>query len=412
MNKNIYDFEKKLDQIQLYGLHDIKSGSALHYKLKADDDLYKMPLSLTRSFLRVLRASVSLAISEHKNENAKVIMLFSNSYRGRDDYMKWFEAIAEKISDIQIFCPAKRTIYLKNLMYLSYYAIWIFQTRKASDIKRKLIYLSILYEGFIDYQYIIHRLSNAGKILAVVSDTHLIDSMVVQHSKDFMDTATFQHGMYLDNSDSYVYSKSKYFLTQGEFSKQQAIKSGLEPSKLIVLGMPSMVNKVSHTELYVKKCNEIAIFLTGDFFSQDDINMLKIILKWNYSYGYKLKVKPHPNYGLEKYDFDKWNEFIIMSEKETAVSIAENSMISVTNGSTLFAEFSSLLLPVIDYRGTSKIYSNIKELGFTNIQEFDNLVHMFLNTPSSFEEKEKEIKELFCINDVTKNYFTFFNSYC
>ena len=288
-------FEKWFNKISFYGLEDIESGSALRYKFYEDRAILTASHLYMRALARILRASFTIAVDTQKDNNVtKIVILYTNSYRGRTDYMEWFQKIANYLPDIMKIAPGKRRIYLRNIRYLPYYFRWLYQARRIKDKKRKIVYLSMLYEGFVDFEYIKRGIPRTAKILASVSDGHLIDSLVVQYFNiQGMETATFEHGLSGEgNDDGYLYSKSRHYLAQGEFSRRHAIRAGMKPEYVHSLGIPKLVGEGKpQMKLYRNSRKAVAVFFCGDEYYEDDLVLLDMVLEWNKDKRYKIYVK-------------------------------------------------------------------------------------------------------------------------
>ena len=415
--ENLKEIEQRINCLDLYGLENMKCGDALHYKL-AEDYMYSlMKLWFIRVVGRVLRASFTLGINIKGENRASAVFVCSNSYRGRKDYLRWIKAIAGRIDSAVVIAYGRRRIYLKNFKYIPLFFRWHTQLRRVLDLKRSLIYTSLLFEAYVDYRFIKSKISSDAKILATLSDAHTIDSMLVQCFRDKIDTATFQHGIFENYSSEYTYSKSKYFLISNEYSKRQALEAGLEESGLMVLGMPQLIGVKLRDRLYDKESNVISIFLTGDNRYLDDdkemIELTKSLISLKDAGDYRLFVKFHPDFGKEKYstiDWDRVDGFY--DTKTSAKEVAKNSFLCIVAGSSVFVELSIQLYPVVSYKGKNPRYKNIECCTFDSAKSLKSWVMMLKNEKKEFEKNEKKNRELFsCKGNITANYADFFNGY-
>lgn len=406
---------RRFNRCTFRGLEHIKCGDALYFVLSSSEIEQMRQMSILKAVLRVLRGSVTNAVRYSEDALVRVGIVFSNSYAGRNDYKVWFQKVLDTCDKKIAILPDNRKITLKNLKYIPYFFHWIKDIGKAeTDYRTNMVVISVLYEAFVDYMNIIQRLEPIDlRLLVVLCDTHLIDSLLVQHyNQKGIDTATLQHGSF---SASWVLSasQSKYFMAHGQFTREQCLRANMKDERICLLGMPHQIGEKRYHELAVHHTKNIGIIFCGRKYAADDIRILETALKFAQQNNYKIYVKLHPGYGKEEYVYKNWNLVDkIYSDEISVEQFTEMIDFSLTAGSTVFVEYIMKAFPVFIFDGEYKIYDSVQWCKFKDEKELEHLVNVLMSDKSEFLYQVEKTQAYFCAGeDVEENYKKFFKQY-
>ena len=217
---------KKLKKVTLNGMNDMDVAESMYFSIYEITGNKKDVLgSLARCFTYLISIDVSFEV----NGIGEIAILYSNSYKNRKDHQHVVESLGNLFDSKIMFRPGKKKLYLKNFRFLPKLLSWFRAYSKCFSKKQAIYYASMLLFAMTNVTYIERIISdNQCKAMVVLSDMHLIDSLLVQKCNlKGIATATLQHGNF-ELDEPFVLSKSNFFLAHGDYSKSKAISFGMD----------------------------------------------------------------------------------------------------------------------------------------------------------------------------------------
>lgn len=404
--------EDNINNLAFQQCENIMVGDILHYELNIDVGILKV----LKSLYCIVRDSSFSNYSFVINGIPDKIILFSNSYADRVDHFEGFNKVCSTTNDyIKVYAAKYKPA--RKLHTFLLVKMWMKNFRSLGINSRQAIYLTrILHQAYCDYIRVddyITRKDLKIKSAVTVCDVMPIDSYFVQKwEKKGITTVTLQHGTFTLNQYPFTNSKSDYFLAQNLFSKNLAIKSGVDGHKIFVTGAPQSIN----VETAKKKQynNTIGLVFSGLEGGKYDIELLSFARKYAEKYNSTIYVKLHPGFGEENYsqDIEKGVKKIFESEI-SAEEFADLVNIVIDDASTLFVEYSMQGRNVLTYLCEVSAYRNDKniKLGFKNYEEMEYLLLLYKDENDEIKKLLKENKAYMgTINPPYENYKNFFES--
>lgn len=218
-------------------------------------------------------------------------------------------------------------------------------------------------------------------------DAETFQNFLIQHAKqNNCLTATLQHGIMLakrseisNNLDflgiEFEAFVSDYFLVWNEFTKKEAIKSGIPEEKIKVLGVVKCIGKAGLKR--ESKSKTIGVILDGVLQEENNKYLINISQNFAKSHSFKCLFRYHPDFKGTEY-----NDIIDASISEVCqkgISLEEFirciSFCIVANSTVLF-ELEYYGVPVLRYSS-------------------DNMKDKFRDYPSHYFTSEKDISEVY-----------------
>lgn len=221
-------------------------------------------------------------------------------------------------------------------------------------------------------------------------------------------TATLQHGIMLsprvgleDNLDfaghEFRASVSDYFLAWNEFTKNEAIKTGIEENKLKVVGISKCIGVTPPT--YSPNSNKIGIILDGKFEEHNNIPLIRIVQGWAKNNGFKCIFRYHPDYKATEYE-DYLDKSVSDTCKKTDSLydfIKDISFCVVANSTVLF-ELEYFCIPFIRYSSNDLLdkFKDYPSVSFTSKYDFDEAYKKMMSSEKkAFVSADIKYKEFF-----------------
>ena len=212
----------------------------------------------------------------------------------------------------------------------------------------KLLYCvnAVRTKGFIHY---LNTLDCSNYCCGVVyNDLETFDNVFVQYLKNNgIGTITCQHGAFtapLINSDNYLdagieltYSIADIFMAWNQMTYDEAIKAGMDPKRLYVLGIPKCIGEekiVAH-----HKTGYFGVILNIKERQQENLRMIQIANIIAKKINKKYYLKLHPNLQLDEYNNiidHEWGKVLPKS-----ISVADYAQLvdfSILTASSVYVE--------------------------------------------------------------------------
>ena len=139
------------------------------------------------------------------------------------------------------------------------------------------------------------------KLLVTYYDSWVPEAYMVQKFKlKGIKTATLQHGQFtakcgnsfIDSGVEFRTSGSDYFLCWNKFTRDEAIKSGLKPEKLIIAGIWTYINKEREV-CHKNRRGVFGVVISHPSYAKENEILIKAANKLSEKYNLKYYLKLH-----------------------------------------------------------------------------------------------------------------------
>lgn len=255
------------------------------------------------------------------------------------------------------------------------------------------------------------KMDNSLNLVVSWSDTHYVPSIVCAYCQlKGIKTATLLHGPFLayrgnedfiSNGSVYSCSLSDYFLTWNSFTADEALRSGLEQSKIKILGNPYFVGK-SYIQSEQRKHNLFGVALGSAAGGLGFMNSMVIQIANEFSEKYQLHyvIRFHPGqFGLQE---ELTNEYYVKD-----LQFSKMSILDYVNSVDFTLNISGGLYPqLLFYKHRvyrlQDVYGDTKWNTFSNCSELENLVK------NDIDLTQEQREYLLGPENVESNYKIFF----
>ncbi len=420
-----------LNHIQFAGLKGISLGAALSIPIAYSSDRRKHQLlSLILAILSLLLTiSYRYDIKNKRGqEKKKVMFFFSHLYSQRKDYLLTMNKVKSLYDNRCEFTgkylnrKAYQKVTFRALKNAVYIPIWLYQMRKLPcRLTRKLIYLTYLLEAKKWYDFLVKNIK-PEKYGALITffDARLYDNLLVQYFKNHkVATATLQHGHFTATRQGATKRQeigiafegfvSDRFFAWGEYTRFEAMKSGLSSKQILCVGCPKYIGyQKCNTE---KAWNVFGIILDGGntLTYRSNIEMLQIANELAGKKNMKYVIKPHPVSELSVFEayMDKRYLYKILDKNTTVEEYAKHVNLSLAMGSAVYAEL--LYMGETVFRYVSEAYTDRYELiqwgRVKNAEELLALMELYHQNPSYVSRRNQIAAHILCEEgDIGENY--------
>lgn len=359
----------------------------------------------------------------HKGDSERKILFvfFDNLKTCRPDCNEMFINVSKVLKDDDydiIYYEEKRKFDLnRTLSFISLLANWI---HTLVCMKVRIILATEILKEAIDCFDARKKLDamlsyDDIKLAVFFYDANSKDNYFSQYfQKKGIKTATLQHGIQLaprkeviNNVDfsgiefgSFV---SDYYLAWNEFTKQEAIKAGINENRIIVLGVAKCIGRqpiVSDT-----KCPIVGLLLDGIFEDENNLPMINMLNKFCVRHNLKLKLRYHPNYRGNEYDEAVENSIRIHTKKgESLTDFIKSVGFCVLANSTVLFELEFFGSPFIRY-SSGNIKDKYRDYQCLTFQDEIGIESCYKTLAESFDSS---LKKSICVDD---NYRVFFEKF-
>jgi len=400
---------KKINSIDFKGLEQYHAGASLVVLLenfKAEKfscmDLWSIPVYGEAYHMY--------------SKGGRVMFLFSNSYKSRQDLKKWFLQIAGLLENKTVVLPKDEEKKRFSLQEKRQMGLWILQMAKIGlSIKEKIFCANLLLTGKRNLENIVGILDRV-RVCSIVTlaDVHLSDYMVTAYCNSRgIRTVTLQHGFFPEDDMFFRYSESDYFLTYSKYTRQLAETYKKRRGVFVEVGMPDCVSLSISSVKRDRKCGRFLVLLNGAQGKEQRANkkMLRICREYAQKNQCPFDVKAHPGTeSLQEYRaiMSHWGRFITSSE--SAEELFEQYDFCVANVTTMVLKAVYMMTPIVllkEKNEKSFFGLDKSNFHFSNFEEMERAV-CYLKEKSAEKELLK-IREFLCgSGDISQNYKEFF----
>jgi hypothetical protein len=353
--------------------------------------------------------------------NPKYLFCFTNSYGKRKDYISFFNKVKSlTCENVEINPYYHIRFNFKRIISIVLLFIWIYQIKSTKlSYKARWYFCNQILLAYMDSNEIFDMLSNVLsniRLAVTFCDVHSVDYMLTHRFKRIgIATATVEHGHFIA-SWQFGNSHSDYFLVHGEFAREQAIKSGLNPDNVIVVGMMQHIHEdTKQGEQPGSNTSIFGVFLNGSAFEKDNAPILAYTNWLAKKFNLKYAVRYHPSLNRTAYTslIDKSCLSNIDGNIGSVTDFAQKIEFVVLGTSTTFMELLRLAVPVFRFPNEEEdFYPTITEFNFKSYEELDVLYNTLKNEKEYFTKMILKASELLCpAGDAAPRYKSFFNRF-
>lgn len=379
---------EKINQLSLYRCEEIKCGDVLYYTIRMGNG--HSIFRLMQQVMILIKTSLFDTNNYELCGNANTLFLFGFSVSRSDMYKKLnkLETVIHNRLSINPFGKYKlRRHIFRNILSLRIPLRWSTQLKDiiTSPVER-LKHVGMLYRAYCDYNsFLDYERKNNLRVskLITLCDLHVSESYFTQmFNKTGMLTISLQHGTYSSVDDPHEFRgiKSKVFLVDGNFAKDEAMIAGISKNcKVIPVGLLASigVNRLEKPEQYGNHI--IGLALEAESCREDNIESIKFMAQFCKRHNKKLLIRFHPTSSIDSYiTILKKYDIVDYCSTETSVKdFAKIIDIGITRYSTMLLDLLELWTPTFLYVSEGQLqntYKNYKMLNFCNEKELSDLI--------------------------------------
>jgi hypothetical protein len=361
------------------------------------------PLKVVLLFISTIFLRNTRFVWKEKNENAKILFLLSqpNCRRDIDDYMHRISKTVNSESRDLVSWRKSNSFallrILRNLFYIGHELIH--PNYYCKNFMANLFRMSQDMK-LLDYQedfkrYLINRKYN---LCVVMYDANFIDNYASQYFQSKgLKVATLQHGVMLapregleDNIDfkgvEFKGFTSNYFLAWNEFTRNEAVKSGIEIDRIVVCGCGKCVGQPVVSPVSNRN---IGVILDGRYEEENNAPMISIVEQFAKQNGYHYTLRFHPAFSGNEYNDIIDKKIGSICDKDSSIYYFLNSVeFCVLANSTVLFELECMGMPFYRYSSANikDKFKDYKVNSFTNLLEFQGLFD---------KRKDNDIKDVY-----------------
>lgn len=347
-------------------------------------------LSDTRDWLRALvfaENDMQFQISP----NSKILFLLASAGYNRSDGRKAFLQVADTIGqrNYDFISYVKQHVFKpkRTLILLKLQVQWLITLRKEGyGLRQAMTVLPLLIEIWDKTSYLISNIKlNKYNLCVLLYDANCIDNYFSQLFQNAgVTTVTLQHGVMLSERKEFKGNPdfcglelknfvSSYFLAWNEFTKREAVRSGIPEERIKVLGVTKCLD---NTKITQEKNHTIGLLLDGEFEAENNYNLITIVGKFVSKYRYKVVLRFHPRMNTSIYEglYDR-ALFSICSKSIPLKEFVAHTEFCIAANSTAFIEMMCWGATVYRYssRNAKDKYRDVKYPSFHTLQELESL---------------------------------------
>jgi len=420
----IINIMKELKNLQFIGFPTLSWDSIFMSKLlQFEYGFVKFSKKeLFRQFCKILIVSI-ISRERYSFEDCKSKILFYQSGVSRINVLECIKNIRSLVrSDLLKTSFGVKDVKLREGFCLLFYYIpsWYKNLRRVGFSYGEIVYtINDLLVLFRLNQAISNINVSTYKLLVTYFDLPTNESYVVELFKSFrIKTVSLQHGQFvswgadtfMDCGIEFKAFKSDYLLCWNKFTYDEAIRMGIDSSKLVIAGIWSYVNK--QRQICKKPGNKIfGVVISHPDWDKENREMILAANIVSEKYGYNYFLKIHPNYSEKAFEGIVNNNCLGNIKSGTSIFDYANSIdFSIVGSSSVYMELAYIEHDVYHYSsGLPKDkYKNIKiGKNFGSPEEFESVYESMKDVNCS-----RQLFDYLCtVEDVSIEYKRFFTKF-
>lgn len=346
------------------------------------------------AYLRLMKSMLSCSykfVSYKRMEGSRILLMTFEEENMRKDIVQMLYQVAQTIPSgkydkigWQRVCDVSfKRFFIR--MYLD--LIWMIQMKRTFLSKLERVEVVCLLNTLYDIKQSLQYNVNVDKyrLALVYYDAPVHLNYLIQYMKGMgCKTATLQHGVMLakrekacDNLDfcgiefgSFV---SDYFLAWNDFTKNEAIKSGINKSQILVLGCAKCLG---YPQLHSHGYKTIGVILDGKNEEENNLPMIKIVERFVSTHDFKYILRFHPADDITAYDNIRTkSKSSVCGRKTSLYDFLTSVTFCVVANSTVLFELEYYHVPFVRY-SSGNIKDKYKDYPGPSFNGYDGFCHL------------------------------------
>lgn len=288
---------------------------------------------------------------------------------------------------------------------LSLFFSWLRILKKSYgfSFKENLVVISSLY-NFLDLKSEFLQKIQFSKYRLMLSyyDAEPFQNYSIQYGKnEGCKTATLQHGIMLaprsslnDNVDfvgiEFKAFVSDLFLVWNDFTRNEAVKSGISEEKIIVLGISKCIGQ---QRINSEGRKLIGVILDGRFEQENNPIMIDIVKRFCTEFHYKYVVRYHPAFRGDEYSGIMDQNGYVSKKNELLLDFLQNIEFCVVANSTVLWEMEYHCIPFLNYSsgGDKDKYRDYK--GILKFADYETMKEKYMRLSNLYVDYKEDTED-------------------
>lgn len=406
----------QISQIKFKKIENINAAEALSAILLVEEEKKR---TLVQS-LKVLLSTLFLSqVRIRKKGNGSILFFFTPSYGNRKEHLNDYRNVVKCVDDSLSFEYKKKWRFnVFRLRHILLLIAWIKQLNFTSfSLAYKIFLAARLLSGYIYIEELKKYLKNIQtsiKMSVTFCDIHTIDYFITDffNCKD-VDTATLQHGIFEHTRYGWFYSfsHSKYFLGISEAAKSEAIASGIDSDRFIILGPMKYISGRPKEKDFSFSEKAIGVAFSGSALMDQNKILMEYAIRISKKYHLKIFLRLHPALNSNQISKLIKNDFINLDMNNTIEEFAYKCDFVIMGTTNAFGDL--LVSNTIALRMVNELddFSCIDDFKFSDYESLERIVDEIKINPDVIKDKLVKAKKLVCPEgNIGKRYKMFFKS--
>lgn len=384
-------------QHRIAGLPPFDVHKAFNYRIMLSSLNKSIKYIIKKEVLNIRDWGRAIIFEESKmlfqiNPDSKILFLSASVIYNRLDLKKAFHQVAYTAGEGKydfVNCEKTATFkFWRTFKLISYQFTWIITLLKEGySIKQVITILPLLIEIWDKTRLLNQNVKlSKYKLCVLFYDANCIDNYFSQiFQNEGVITTTLQHGVIISerkeiqgNPDfcgiEFKNFVSSYFLVWNEFTKREAIHSGIAAERIKVLGVIKCINSMIIKQ---KKNGVIGLLLDGEFEAENNISLIDIVGRFAYKYGYKVYLRFHPRMNNSTYEnlYDK-TIFSVCEKNIPLTNFVSQTEFCIVANSTAFIEMVCWGASIYRY-SSRNLKDKFLDMDFPSFNSFDELEMLY-----------------------------------
>ena len=309
----------------------------------------------------------------YRNMGSKILVVYPHDYFVKSHFL-YYKNFIDYFSHFDAFYYSSKEDGRRGGIISDW--IWLISIMKEQSLKINLAYTVSLLPTFFDYWKNVEI--KDYNLVVLYNELSPISSYIVHKCRQCgVKTATLQHGQMLGiNPDKPGWigaghmlkdSKVDYFLGWNQFTAEEAVRSGMSPTKFIIAGMPGYLGKkIQIPRIYNRR---MGVILHSD--DNLNISVLGITKEYSKRFDYKYYVRFRPGVDRSRYEKYLDNNYIETSESETVEDFARKVEFSICAPTSCYDELLLMNSEVYRLKCDKDVYSSFI---YGTVEDVDDLI--------------------------------------
>lgn len=297
------------------------------------------------------------------SKDHEYLMLFGK-FNCRADHQRTFSNFANTMGDADVimadFLDKKVYHPFRFLKSIPLFFVWLFQMlAKGMPLLEALNAIRFVELCYIQKKELSSYFDKKYKFVVAYYDASPDESFIIQEFKNRgVLTMTLQHGIFArkskirsitDTAFEISESVSDYYLAWNQYTRDEAIKIGLNPENVIVLGAPKYISFKEPDSACFSDSNVFGVILNNSAFDLHNRKLIEAANNISKEMNMKYYLRYHPQMkGSEYKDLYNENFIAVNNNKTTIAQYAQTVNFTIISSSSVFVDL--LLLKHPTYR--------------------------------------------------------------